>query len=204
LGIVYVLLLTNDHTGKFKKMKTLTKLIPIKWTIEDYHNMIKSDILTDYKCELINGEIIAMSPELPQHYNTTKKSVNYLENLLKDKADVRFNGPITLTNSEPEPDIAIVKLPESKYNEHHPYSDDIFWLIEVANSSLTKDLSIKKELYAQAKIAEYWVINLQTQELIVFRQPEKGNYLIKINWQKPIINSLAFPEIDINISKLFP
>ncbi|MFM7372951.1 MAG: hypothetical protein ACKO2Z_35245, partial [Sphaerospermopsis kisseleviana] len=62
--------------------------------------------------------------------------VSYLENILKGKADVRFNGPITLSNSEPEPDIAIVKLPESKYDQHHPYADDIFWLIEVANTIL--------------------------------------------------------------------
>ncbi|WVL02411.1 Uma2 family endonuclease [Cyanobacterium sp. Dongsha4] len=123
--------------------------------------------------------------------------------MLKGKADVRFNGPITLSNSEPEPDIAIVKLPESKYNEHHPYPDDIFWLIEIANSSLNKDLSIKKNIYAQAQIPQYWIINLMEQELIVFRQPENGDYAVKITWQKPIINSLAFPEIDIIISQLF-
>jgi Uma2 family endonuclease len=179
-------------------MKTL-----IKWTIDDYHNMIKSNILTDKNCELINGDIVTMSPELPQHYNTTKKSVNYLAHLLQGKADVRFNGPITLENSEPEPDIAIVKLPESKYDQHHPYAEDIFWLIEVANSSLSKDLSSKKKIYAQANIAEYWVINLQNQELIVFRQPEKGNYLQEITWSKPIINPLAFPEIEIIINQFF-
>ena len=178
-------------------MKTL-----VKWTISDYHKMIQSDILTGRNCELINGEIIEMSPELPQHYNTAKRSVSYLENLLKEKADVRFNGPITLANSEPEPDIAIVKLPESKYNQHHPYPDDIFWLIEVANTSLSKDLSIKKKIYAEAQIAEYWIINLQTQELMVFRQPDNGDYLVSIKWQASIINPLALPEIEIIVSQL--
>lgn len=178
-------------------MKTL-----VKWTISDYHKMIESDILTGHNCELIDGEILEMSPELPQHYNTAKRSVNYLENILKTKADVRFNGPITLSASEPEPDIAIVKLPESKYNQHHPYPDDIFWLIEVANTSLNKDLFIKKKIYAEAQIAEYWIINLQAQELIVFRQPENGDYLVEIKWQEPIINPLAFPDIDIIISHL--
>ncbi len=179
-------------------MKTL-----LKWTIDDYHKMINSGILTHRHCELIDGEILEMSPELPKHYNTAKRSVNYLEKILKGKADVRFNGPLTLSNSEPEPDIAIVKLPESKYNERHPYPEDIFWLIEIANSSLNKDLSLKKNIYAQAQIPEYWIINLMEQELIVFRQPEKGDYSIKITWQTPIINSLAFPEIDIIINQLF-
>lgn len=177
--------------------------ILVKWTIQDYHQMIESGIITKRNCELIDGEVVEMSPELPNHYNTAKRSVNYLENLLKGKADVRFNGPITLSNSEPEPDIAIVKLPESKYDQHHPYREDIFWLIEVANSSLNKDLSWKKKIYADANIAEYWVINLQNQELIVFRQPEKDNYLEQITWQKPIINTLAFPDVDIIVSKLF-
>lgn len=178
-------------------MKTL-----VKWTTLDYHKMIESGILRGRQCELIDGEVVEMSPELPQHYNTAKRSVSYLENILKGKADVRFNDPITLSNSEPEPDIAIVKLPESKYDQHHPYADDIFWLIEVANTSLIKDLSIKKKIYAEAEIAEYWIINLQTPEFIVFRQPEQGDYLFEIKWEKPIINPLAFPEIDIVISHL--
>ncbi|MEB3150804.1 MAG: Uma2 family endonuclease [Sphaerospermopsis sp.] len=178
-------------------MKTL-----VKWTTLDYHKMIESGILRGRQCELLDGEVVEMSPELPQHYNTAKRSVSYLENILKGKADVRFNGPITLSNSEPEPDIAIVKLPESKYDQHHPYADDIFWLIEVANTSLIKDLSIKRKIYAEAEIAEYWIINLQTQELIVFRQPEQNDYLFEIKWEKPIINPLAFPEIDIVISHL--
>ena len=58
-------------------MKTL-----VKWTISDYHKMIESDILIGRNCELIEGEIIEMSPELPQHYNTVKRSVNYLATLL--------------------------------------------------------------------------------------------------------------------------
>jgi Uma2 family endonuclease len=178
-------------------MKTL-----VKWTISDYHKMIESDILIGRNCELIEGEIIEMSPELPQHYNTVKRSVNYLATLLQGKADVRFNGPITLSNSEPEPDIAIVKLPEYTYNQHHPYPDDIFWLIEVANTSLSKDLSIKRKIYAQAQITEYWIINLSTQELIVFRNPENGDYLVEVKWQEPIIKSLAFPDIEIMISQM--
>ncbi|MFM6120416.1 MAG: Uma2 family endonuclease [Sphaerospermopsis kisseleviana] len=178
-------------------MKTL-----VKWTVADYHNMIAADILTGRNCELIDGEIIEMSPELPQHYNTAKRGVSYLASLLQGKADVRFNGPITLSNSEPEPDIAIVKLPDSKYDQHHPYPEDIFWLIEVANTSLAKDLLIKKKVYAEAKIPEYWIINLQSKELIVFRHPENGDYLVEMKWQEPIINPLAFPNVDIIVSQL--
>ena len=80
-----------------------------------------------------------MSPETPIHYTTAKRGAKYLEELLLDRADVRFNGPITLSVSEPEPDIAIVRLPESSYNDRHPNSKDIFWIVEVAKTSLKKD-----------------------------------------------------------------
>ena len=84
-----------------------------------------------------------MSPETPIHYNTARRGTKYLEELLAGKAEVRFNGPVTLSSSEPEPDIAIVRLPESAYNERHREPQDIFWIIEVANTSLQKDVDIK-------------------------------------------------------------
>ncbi len=112
-------------------MKTLAK-----WSVHDYHQMIQAGILRDRRVELLAGEIVEMSPESPIHYSTAKRGAKYLEELLIDKADVRFNGPITLSNSEPEPDIAIVRLPESAYNHRHPQPEDIFWIVEVAKTSL--------------------------------------------------------------------
>ncbi|MGB3264432.1 MAG: Uma2 family endonuclease [Microcoleus sp.] len=116
-------------------MKTLAK-----WSVGDYHRMIEAGILRDRPVELLAGEVCQMSPETPIHYNTTKRGTKYLEELLAGKADVRFNGPITLSDSEPEPDIAIVRLPESAYNDRHPEPQDIFWIVEVAQTSLKKDL----------------------------------------------------------------
>jgi Uma2 family endonuclease len=119
-------------------MKTLAK-----WSVDDYHRMIEVGILRDRRVELLAGEIVEMSPETPIHYNTAKRGARYLEELLAGRADVRFNGPITLLSSEPEPDIAIVRLPESTYNNRHPEPEDIFWVIEVAKTSLKKDLDLK-------------------------------------------------------------
>jgi Uma2 family endonuclease len=75
-------------------MKTL-----LKRDITEYHKMIETGLLNNKNCELINGEIITVSPELPIHYHTAKRSVNYLKKLLQGKADVRFNGPVTFANS---------------------------------------------------------------------------------------------------------
>jgi Uma2 family endonuclease len=88
---------------------------------------------------------------------------------------VRLAKPITLPNtSEPESDIAIVQRLGREYLEHHPYPDNIFWLIEYSESSLEKDLEIKRKIYAQVGIPEYWVVNLKRRQLIVFRDPQDG------------------------------
>ena len=84
-------------------MKTLAK-----WSTSGYHQMVAAGILENRQVELIAGEIIEMALEPPLHYNVAKRDSRYLETLLQGKADVRFNGPITLADSEPEPDIAIV------------------------------------------------------------------------------------------------
>jgi Uma2 family endonuclease len=180
-------------------MKTLAK-----WSIEDYHQMIEAGILRDRQVELLRGEIVEMSPETPIHYTTAKRGTKYLEELLLGKADVRFNGPITLADSEPEPDITIVRLPESLYNNRHPGPQDIFWLIEVAKTSLKKDLEIKLAIYATAGIPEYWVLDLSTKQIIVFRNPQGGKYLEEYRLGEGMITPLAFAEVSVSVKGLLP
>lgn len=173
-----------------------------KWTIEDYHRMIDAGILCDRKVELLAGEIIEMSPEKPIYYYTTEQGVKYLERLFDNLAEVRFNGPITLANSEPEPDIAIVRLLASKYKIHHPYPEDIFLVIEVANTSLKKDLELKQFIYVNAQIREYLIIDLSQAKLIVFREPSNGYYSSREEYTQGEFSSLSFPEIKISIPRL--
>lgn len=125
-------------------------LITTKWTIDEYHRMIAAGIIGDRAVELLKGEIIEMSPEKPPHAYSSDEAGEYLTKLLGDRAKVRHAKPITLpNNSEPEPDIAIVRRRGREYREHHPYPEDIFWLIEYANTSLEKDLEFKNQIYAE-------------------------------------------------------
>jgi Uma2 family endonuclease len=172
-----------------------------KWSVSDYHEMIAAGILRDRRVELLAGDIIEMSPETPLHYSTAKRGARYLETLLIGKAEVRFNGPITLFDSEPEPDIAIVRLPESAYSLRHPRAEDIYWVIEVANTSLKKDLETKAAIYAAAEIPEYWVLDLTTQQVTIFRNPQQNQYLVQFTESKSV-ESLAFPGIQISIRSL--
>lgn len=100
------------------------------WTIDEYHQMIKAGILSDRRVELIAGEIVEMPPEGEPHAYSSHEASEYLTQLLGDRATIRQAKPITLpNNSEPEPDVAIVRRLGREYRQHHPYPENIFWLI---------------------------------------------------------------------------
>ncbi len=121
-------------------------LTTTKWTLDDYHRMIDTGILDDRPVELLNGDIIDMSPEGEPHASASVEAGEYLMQVLGDRAQVRPAKPITLphVHSEPEPDLAIVQRLGRAYRRRHPYPDHIYWLIEYANTSLDKDLGEKK------------------------------------------------------------
>jgi Uma2 family endonuclease len=174
-----------------------------KWTIADYHSMIEAGILRDRKVELLKGEIVEMSPEGEPHAYCSSEAGDYLASLLGEVAKIRHAKPITLPNdSEPEPDIAIVQPLGREYREHHPYTENIFWLIEYSNTSLEKDLEAKSKIYAEAGISEYWVVNLKKSHLIVFREPLDGEYSTKLTLTIGTISSLAFPNISVAVDRI--
>ena len=179
-------------------------LTTAKWSIEDYHRMIASGILVGRQVELLNGEVIEMPPEGEPHAYCSDEAGEYLIYLLGNKAKVRQAKPIALPeiNSEPEPDIAIVQRLGQDYREHHPYPENIFWLIEYSDFSLNKDLEVKTKIYAAAGIPEYWVINLRKMQLIVFKQPTAEGYQSQEILTQGRISPLAFPEITIAFEKL--
>ncbi|WP_373543042.1 Uma2 family endonuclease [Chamaesiphon sp.] len=179
-------------------------LIAAKWSLDDYHKMIEAGLLDDRSVELMDGAIIQMVPEGIAHAFCCRGTAKYLRTILGERAEISEAHPISLPNdSEPEPDIAIIKAPDTLYRDRHPQPDDIFWLIEIANTTLINDLGAKRELYAQAGISEYWVMNLQTSELKIFRNLTANGYRAEISLNSGTISPLAFPEISIEISRLF-
>lgn len=172
------------------------------WSVDDYHRMIDAGILADRSVELLAGEIVTMSPETPLHYVTGKRVSHYLSQRLANQADVRFNGPITLSDSEPEPDVAIVRLPESRYEHRHPGPADIFWVMEIAKSSLQKDLTLKARLYAAAQLPEYWLIDLGNRTIHVFRHPQGDHYQHHETLQTGVIYPITFPDLAIAVDTL--
>ena len=173
-----------------------------KWSVEDYHQIIESGVLEGKSVELLEGEIVVMSPEKPIHSSRIDTVADYLRDILQGKAKVREAHPITLDNSEPEPDIAIVRFEKDNYATCHPYSQDIYWLIEVSNQTLTKDLEEKSVIYARNGIQEYWVIDLPNNKLWIFTQPQENRYVNRQEITTGNINPLAFPKINIKVEQL--
>ncbi len=177
-------------------------IVPKKWTIDDYHQMIAAGILSDRPVELLNGEIVEMAPEGEPHAHLSSEAADYLREALRGQAKIREGKPITLPdNSEPEPDIAVVQNLGDIYLAHHPYPENIFWVIEYSNTSLRKDLEVKTKTYAQAGILEYWVINLKRMELVVFREPGEDDYREKRTLIDGQVSPIAFPEVAIAVGQ---
>jgi Uma2 family endonuclease len=175
-----------------------------KWTLDDYHRMIDAGILENRSVELLNGEIIDRVPEGPEHAQSSSDTADYLKTLLGSRAKVRDGHPITLlNNSEPEPDIAIVKPLGQIYRTRHPYAEDIFWLIEYSNTSLAKDLETKRKIYAASEIQEYWLVDLKHRCLRVFRNLVEDNFLTETTLTTGNISPLAFAEIVVSVQRLF-
>ncbi|MBE9127149.1 Uma2 family endonuclease [Coleofasciculus sp. LEGE 07092] len=183
-----------------------TTELPLKrWTVEDYHRMIAAGILTKSdRVELLDGQIIEMVPQDPPHASNTSSFGNDLVILFAEKAWIRTQLPITLApNSEPEPDIAVVRIDERRYRARHPTPEEIFLLIEIADSTLQRDRTRKAKIYASAGIPEYWVVDINRRQVIVLRQPQADAYqseqLLAANAQ---IAPVAFPEVVIDLQHL--
>ncbi|MFN0079958.1 MAG: Uma2 family endonuclease [Prosthecobacter sp.] len=147
-------------------------------TCEKYHALIQSGAFTeDDRLELINGYLVQKMSIGPNHAGAVK-ALNFLLNRrLGDRAIVAVQDPITINEySEPEPDIVIARFRDDFYRQSHPGPGDVILVIEVADSSLSYDLTAKIPLYAAAGIPEAWLVNLNARQMTVFRQPEGAAY----------------------------
>ena len=175
-----------------------------KWTHARYHDAIDAGLFDEQPVELLQGDIVIMPPEREAHACYSSDAAEYLRRLLGNQASVRETKPVTLPHdSEPVPDIAIVKPPLRGYLEHHPYPADIFWLIEYSNTTLAKDLGKKKQIYAAAGIQEYWVSDFKNSQLKVFRDGLQGKYQTELTLVEGIISPLSFPDVAIDVCRLF-
>ncbi|MCE2718842.1 MAG: Uma2 family endonuclease [Dolichospermum sp.] len=183
-----------------------------RFTITEYHRLADLDFFTeDERIELIKGEIIKMAAKGKAHSVCNTRLYRELFKLLEEKATIRGQEPIIITNnSEPEPDLTIVKNTPDDYFLNHPIPSDIFLIIEVADSSLKYDQEVKLPLYAEAGISDYWIFNLMAYHLECYSDPYqdiqgKFGYRHKsIILPNESVKLPSFPELILDLTKVFP
>lgn len=143
-----------------------------RFSVGQYHQMIRAGILIrEDQVELLKGWLISKMPKNPPHRIATKLTRQSLESVVPNGWYVDSQGPITLEDSEPEPDAIIVRGDTRDYSDGHPTSKDIALVVEIADATLERDRELKKELYARAGIPMYWIINLLEGQLEVYSVP---------------------------------
>ncbi|MFN6480329.1 Uma2 family endonuclease [Nostoc sp. DedQUE07] len=177
------------------------QLLRRKFTVEQYQKMIESGILTeDDRVELIRGEIIEMSPIGTKHAACVNRLINLLVQLLGKRVIVAAQNPVALNdNSQPQPDVALLKLRDDFYATAHPQPQDIFLLIEVADSTIEYDREEKIPLYTQANIIEVWLVDINEEIMEVYQQPTAAGYQLMQKFASS--QTLSIPSFtDVNIS----
>ncbi len=163
-----------------------TEVIKRLINVEEYYKMAEVGILKpDDHVELVNGEIFEMSPIGSRHAAIVDHFAKVMNQLFGGQAIVRIQNPIRFdNNNEPEPDISLLKYRSDYYSSAHPGPADVLALIEVAGSSISFDREVKAPLYATHGIREYWIIDLNNDQIEAYRNP-KGDTFTEIKNYKP-------------------
>jgi Uma2 family endonuclease len=145
-----------------------------RMSLDDYHRLIEAGAFEDFpNCELIDGVLVLKDVKSREHEN----AITWLNRWLmfgvdQERFEVRVGSSLTLDGSEPEPDLTVV--PRAAPRPYHPATAAL--AIEVSWSSLRRDLRRKAELYAEARVEEYWVFDVKARRLVVHRRPREGTY----------------------------
>lgn len=181
------------------------KLTRHRFTVKQYDQMIAAGVLhEDERRELIKGEIIEMSPISVSHAACVKRLNQILSQQLGVKAIVGVQDPIHLDrHSEPEPDIVLLNPRPDFYAQGHPEPEDVFLVVEVAETSLEYDRKVKLPLYAHVGIVEVWIVDVGQAALEVYRQPVADKYTETIRLEKgDSISPQAFPDLTIQVEQI--
>jgi len=156
------------------------------------------------RVELLNGEIIDMSPIGPFHGGVTDYLTNLFASSSNRRWQTRVQNPVRLDeHSEPQPDLMLLKPVPDFYRKRHPLPEDVFLLIEVADSTVESDQAEKIPAYGRAGIPEVWIVNLNELTVEVYREPNFTGY-----GSKTILRAgeqaapLAFPDVTVDVAEL--
>ena len=176
-----------------------------RFSVKEYYRMAETGVLKpDARVELINGEIIDMSPIGPFHGGVTTYLTEVFAAASKGRWQTRIQNPVRLDeHSEPQPDLVLARPVPDFYRKRHPQAGDIFLLVEVCDTTLEADQAEKLPAYGRAGVAEVWIVNLNELTVEIYREPNFTGYGSKTilragDQAKP----LAFPDAAVDVAEL--
>lgn len=176
-----------------------------RFSVKEYYRMGEAGILSDgERVELIDGEIVMMTPIGPPHSATVDRLTRLWTSRLGDRVIVRVQNPVRFSpDSELQPDLALLQPRPDFYIKSHPEAADVYLLIEVSDTTVDTDRRVKIPLYAKAGISEVWLVDLPADRVEVYRQPAPGGYRdVQIYTRGPAFEPVAFPDLRLTVADL--
>jgi len=173
--------------------------------VDEYYRMGDAGIFKpEARMELIEGEVIEMSPIGDRHAACVNQVVTLFVAAFSGKANVSGQNPVHLSKySVPQPDVVLAKLREDFYVNKHLSAEDTFLVIEVSDTTLNYDGKIKLPIYARAGVPEVWIEDLQKDRLLVYRNPVGSTYSSRVVLdQHSSVTPLAFPDTVFSVGDL--
>lgn len=180
------------------------------WTRDEYDRMAEAGIFSpDDHVQLIDGDILTMTPQNSPHASAIGKTQRALERLFGTSVWVRIQMPLIVDpDSEPEPDLVVVPGTPDDYRDDHPRS--ALLVVEVSDTTIALDRNRKSSIYARASIQEYWIVNLAERCLEVYRDPisspgQASSYRSSKKFRpSDSLTPLAVPEAAVTVTELLP
>ena len=176
-----------------------------RFTVDEYHRMGQVGILgEDDRVELLEGEIVEMAPIGSRHQATVDRLTDLFSRRVVDTASIRVQGPVRLAgDSEPEPDLTLLRRRTDFYASEHPGPGDVLHLVEVSDTSTEYDREVKLPLYASHGIAEVWLVGLETQIVEVYSVPTASGYeAFSQVMRGQGLNPQSFPALDLTVDDI--
>lgn len=176
-----------------------------RFTTDEYRLMHDAGVFDeDSRVELVEGEILEMSPIGPRHASCVDKLTHLLFQALVEKAIVRVQNPIHLGEfSEPQPDLTVVKSRTDFYARSLPSASDVLVAIEVSDTTSEKDRLTKIPAYARAELSEAWLVDLYNDRIEIYSQPLNGLYQeVRIIQRGQEIVSKSLPQLKLQADEI--
>lgn len=176
-----------------------------RFTLTEYHRMIEAGVLhEDCPVELIEGELLTMSPIGGRHASCVDRLNRVFSRRLGDDVIVRIQNPVEVGGrSEPGPDVLLLKARADFYASGHPKPEDVFLIVEVADTSLEYDRQVKIPLYARNGVPEVWLVDLTHDYVVVYREPLEDMYgVTQVFRRGETICPQAFPDLEVGVDEI--